>query len=73
MECLGIYPIVPTFIENVMKSCVVRDYELPVRSRVYIAQRSVHYMKGVFLGPFKFDIDRYLIPRNERLSPGYAP
>ena len=73
MECLRMYPIVPMSIRNVMNSCVVEDYELPVGSRVVIAQSATHYMKDVFPDPFKFDIDRYLPPRNEHLSPGYAP
>ena len=73
MECLRIYPIVPVSIRNVMNSCVVEDYELPVGSRVMIAQTATHYMEDVFPDPFKFDIDRYLPPRNEHLSPGYAP
>ena len=73
MECLRMYPIVPMSIRNVMNSCVVEDYELPVGSRIYIAQSAAHYMKDVFPEPFKFDIDRYLPPRNEQRSPGYAP
>ncbi|MCY4530220.1 MAG: cytochrome P450 [Chloroflexi bacterium] len=72
-ECLRIYPIVPMSIRNVMNSCVVEDYELPVGSRIIIAQTASHYMEDVFPDPFTFDIDRYLPPRNEHLSPGYAP
>ena len=30
-------------------------------------------MEDVFPDPFTFDIDRYLPPRNEHYSPGYAP
>ena len=73
MECLRMYPIVPVSIRNVMNSCVVEDYELPVGSRIYIAQTAAHFMNDVFPEPFKFDIDRYLPPRNEHHSPGYAP
>ena len=73
MECLRMYPIVPVSIRNVMNSCVVENYELPVGSRIYIAQTAAHYMDDVFPEPFKFDIDRYLPPRNEHHSPGYAP
>ena len=73
MECLRMYPIVPMSIRNVMNSCVVEDYELPVGSKVVIAQVATHFMENVFPDPFKFDIDRYLPPRNEHLSPGYAP
>ena len=73
MECLRVYPIVPMSIRNVMNSCVVEDYELPVGSKIIVAQVATHFMKDVFPDPFKFDIDRYLPPRNEHLGPGYAP
>ncbi len=73
MECLRMYPIVPMSMRNVMNSCVVKDYELPVGTRLLIAQTAAHYMKDVFPDPFKFDIDRYQPPRNAHHSPGYAP
>ena len=73
MECLRMYPIVPMSIRNVMNSCVVEDYELPVGSRIFIAQTASHYMEDIFPDPFKFDIDRYKAPRNEHRNPGYAP
>ena len=73
MECLRMYPIVPMSLRNVMNSCMVEGYELPLGSRLYIAQTASHYMDDVFTDPFKFDIDRYLPPRNEHHSPGYAP
>ena len=72
-ECLRMYPIVPVSIRNVMNSCVVEGYELPVGTRLYIAQTASHYMEDVFPEPFKFDIDRYLPLRNEHRSHGYAP
>ncbi len=73
MECLRMYPIVPMSIRNVMNTCVVEGYQLPVGSRLFVAQTAGHYMDDVFPDPFSFDIDRYLPPRNEHLSPGYAP
>ena len=73
MESLRMYPIVPMSIRHVMNSCVVEGYELPVGSRLFIAQTATHFMEDVFPEPFKFDIDRYLPPRNEHHSPGYAP
>ena len=73
MECLRMYPIVPMSLRHVMNTCVVEDYELPVGSQIVIAQTASHYMSDVFPDPFKFDIDRYLPPRNEHRSPGYAP
>ena len=73
MECLRLYPIVPVSIRNVMNTCLVEDYALPVGSRIFIAQTASHYMPEVFPDPLSFDIDRYLPPRNEHISPGYAP
>ena len=73
MESLRIYPIVPMSIRNVMNSCVVEGYELPVGARIHIAQTATHYMHDIFPHPFRFDIDRYLPPRLEHHSPGYAP
>ena len=72
-ECLRLYPIVPMSVRNVMNSCVVEGYELPVGERIHIAHVAAHYMEDVFPDPFKFDIDRYLAPRYEHRGPGYAP
>ena len=72
-ECLRMYPIVPMSMRDVMNSCVVEGYKLPVGSRIYIAQTASHYMDDVFPDPSSFDIDRYLPPRNEHHGPGYAP
>ncbi len=73
MECLRMYPIVPMSLRDVMNSCTVEGYELPVGSRLYIAQTAAHYMPDVFPDPLSFDIDRYLPTRNEHRGPGYAP
>ncbi len=73
MECLRMYPIVPMSLRDVMNTCVVEGHELPVGSRVCIAQTASHYMEDVFPDPFTFDIDRYLPPRNEHQGLGYAP
>ena len=73
MESLRMYPIVPMSIRNVMNACVVEDYELPVGTKLFIAQTASHYMEDVFPDPWKFDIDRYKAPRNEHHGPGYAP
>ena len=73
MECLRMYPIVPVSIRNIMNSCTIEGYDLPVGSRVHIAQTASHFMDDVFPEPFTFDIDRYLPPRNEHHSHGYAP
>ena len=73
MECLRLYPIVPVSMRDVMNSFVVEGYEIPVGSRVSIAQTASHFLDDIFPDPFTFDIDRYLSPRDEHRSPGYAP
>ena len=73
MESLRMYPIVPMSMRDVMNTCVVEGYEIPVGSRISIAQTATHYMDDVFPDPFTFDIDRYLPSRDEHRSPGYAP
>ena len=73
MECLRMYPIVPMSMRDVMNSFVLEGYEIPVGSRVFIAHTASHYMDDLFPDPFSFDIDRYLPPRDEHRSAGYAP
>ena len=73
LECMRMYPIVPMSMRDVMNSCVVEGFALPVGSRVYIAQTASHYMKDVFPDPFAFDIDRYLPSRGENRGAGFAP
>ena len=56
-----------------MNAPAVEGYEFPVGTRVYIAQNAIHDLEDVFPDPSKFDIDRYLPPRNEYRGPGYTP
>jgi len=73
MECLRMYPVVPGSLRNVMNSCVVENYELPLSARVLVVQTAAHYMSDVFPDPHTFDIDRYLPGRDEHRTLGYAP
>ncbi len=73
LETLRLYAIVPMSLRTVMNTCVVEGYELAEGSLIHIAQGAAHYMEDVFPEPTKFDIDRYLPPRNEHHSSGYAP
>ena len=73
MEGLRMYPIVPVALRDVMNSFVIEGCEIPVGTRVCIAQTAPHYMEDVFPDPFRFDIDRYRPPRDEHRGPGYAP
>ncbi len=73
LETLRLYSIVPMSIRTVMNTCSVEGYELQEGTQVHIAQAAAHYMEDVFPDPWKFDIDRYLPPRNEHHGSGYAP
>ena len=73
MECLRLYPTVAMSVRNVVNTCVVDGYELPLGARVHLAQTSPHYMGELFPDPHTFDIDRYLPSRGEHRTPGYAP
>ena len=73
MESQRLYPVLPMQVRTVMNTCVVEGYELPIETRVYFATTAAHYSDEVFPEPFSFDIDRYLPPREEHKSGGYAP
>lgn len=73
LETFRLYSIVPMSMRTVMNTCSVEGHELPEGTQVHIAQAAAHYMADVFPDPWKFDIDRYLPPRNEHHSSGYAP
>ena len=73
MECLRMYPIVCMQVRNVANSCTVENFALPLGEQVVIAQSAAHYMDDSFPDPYKFDIDRYLPPRNEHQKRDYAP
>ena len=73
MECMRMYPIVSMSVRNVMNTCMVGNYELPLGERIHIAMTATHYMSDVFPEPYKFDIDRFLPSRREHRSLGFAP
>ena len=73
MENMRMYPIVPMHLRNVMNTCIVEGYELPVGSRIFVAQTATHFMEEFFPDPFSFDIDRYLPERQEHVGRAYAP
>ncbi len=73
MECMRMYPIVSMSVRNVMNTCTVGNYELPLGERIHIAMTATHYMSDVFPEPYKFDIDRFLPSRREHRSLGFAP
>ena len=62
--------MVPMSVRDVMNSFVLEGYEIPVGSRVYIAQTASHYVGDIFPDPCSFDIDRYLPPSDQHRGPG---
>ena len=73
MEALRMSPIVAMSMRTVMNTCVVEGYELPVGAQLLIAQTATHYSEEAFPDPWTFDIERYVPPRDEHKSRGYAP
>ena len=73
METLRLTPIAPVARRTVMNTCVVEGHELPVGAQLYIANTAAHYMEEAFPDPWRFDIDRYLPPRNEHVGGAYSP
>jgi len=73
MECMRMYPVVSMSVRNVMNTCTVGNYELPLGERIHIAMTATHYMSDVFPEPYKFDIDRFLPSRREHRSLGFVP
>ena len=73
LECHRMYPIVTASLRDVMNPCTVEGFNLPLNSRLALFQSAAHYMERAFPDPHTFDIDRYLPPRNEHLSRGFAP
>ncbi len=73
LECQRMYPVIYMVPRHVVNTHVVDGIQLPVGELVFVAHGAVHFMEDAFPDPFKFDIDRYLPPRNEHRSPSYAP
>lgn len=73
LECQRMYPVVYAIPRHVTNSFLVDDIELPTGELIHIVTGGAHYMEDAFPEPLKFDIDRYLPPRNEHRSAAYAP
>ena len=74
LETLRLFPPVPFVLREVMNPLSAAGRDLPLGSRVLIAQVTPHYLEEVFTDPASFDIDRFGPDRNEHLRPGaFAP
>lgn len=74
MEVLRLHEVVPVHLRTAMNSFEIGGIEVPASSTVMISYSAPHHMSEHFAEPEKFDIDRYVEPRNEHRHPGvYAP
>ena len=74
MECQRLHPVIAVHRRTAMNSFEVEGLDVPPHSTVLIAFTAPHYQEEHFKDPDKFDIDRYLPPREEHRQIGaYAP
>ena len=74
MEVLRLHEVVPVHMRTAMNAFEIEGIEVPVSSRLLISFSAPHHMEQYFPEPEKFDIDRYVEPRNEHKGAGiYAP
>lgn len=70
MEVMRLYCIIPVQMRHVTNSHITNGYEIPPNHDCIVAYTASHYLEENFKDPLKFDIDRYLPPREEHKKPG---
>lgn len=74
LEALRRYPVAPVTQRTVTKSFEFGGYRVDAGERLFIGTGIAHFDEKYHPDPYRFDIDRYLAPRNEHRIPGaYAP
>lgn len=74
METQRLFPVIPMQIRHVMNPCIIEGFEIPVGTRLLIAQTGTHFLEEHFHDPLRFDIDRFLPEREAALEKSvYAP
>ena len=74
LETHRIFPVIPIQLRHVMNPCIIEGHEIPVGTRLIIAQTGAHFLEEHFPDPLQFDIDRFLPEREEKMELGiYAP
>lgn len=74
MENLRLHPVIPVHNRTAANAFEVDGKHVPARSTVLVVYSASHYMAENFEDPEKFDIDRYVPPRNEHRKRGaYHP
>lgn len=64
-EALRLHPSVMMMQRRTIKDCEIGGYKVPANTNVWMAPQHVHRMSEYWDEPLKFDIDRWLEPRNE--------
>ncbi len=74
LETLRRYPVVPAVQRNVIEPFEFEGYRVDAGVRLFVGTTVVHFDERYHPDPERFDIDRYVAPRNEHRIPGaYAP
>ena len=74
MENLRLHPVIPVHNRTAANSFEVEGKLVPARSTVMVAYPAAHFMAEHFPEPEKFDIERYVPPRDEHRKRGaYQP
>lgn len=74
MESQRLHPVIPVHRRTAMNTIEIDGLEVAPNSAVLVAFTAPHYLDKHFPDPERFDIDRYLPPREEHKQVGaYAP
>ena len=74
MEVFRLYCVIPHHMRHSMNTIQINGMEIPPDQDVIVSHTSAHYLEENFQDPTKFDINRYLPPRDEHKKPGaYQP
>lgn len=74
LEALRRYPVAPVTQRTVTTPFEFGGYRVDAGGRLFIGTGIAHFDERYHPEPYRFDIDRYLPPRNEHRIPGaYAP
>jgi cytochrome P450 len=74
IEALRRYPVAPVTQRTVIAPFEFGGYRVDAGTRLFIGTGVAHFDERYHPEPYRFDIDRYLPPRNEHRLPGaYAP
>ncbi len=74
LETLRRYPIAPAVQRTVTQPFEFAGHRVDAGGRIFIGTTVAHFIPELHPDPYRFDIDRYLPPRNENKIPGgFAP